>query len=160
MPSLRSPLLREIGAIYRSIQSIMELRFRNKQLQRGQFIFLTCICEHPGIKQVELTRMCRVDKGTTAKAVRKLMEAGYVLRKPDSRDGRAWNLFPTEKAGQVYKEILAEENRELEVCVRGMPAEEQRLLLGLIERVQNSVETDWLLFHEHKNPSDMRKETE
>lgn len=81
-------------------------------------------------------------------------------RKPDSRDGRAWNLFPTEKAGQVYKEILAEENRELEVCVRGMPAEEQRLLLGLIERVQNSVETDWLLFHEHKNPSDMRKETE
>ena len=89
MPSLRSPLLREIGAIYRSIQSIMELRFRNKQLQRGQFIFLTRICEHPGIKQVELTRMCRVDKGTTAKAVRKLMEAGYVLRKPDSvTDGR------------------------------------------------------------------------
>ena len=65
MPSLRSPLLREIGAIYRSIQSIMELRFRNKQLQRGQFIFLTRICEHPGIKQVELTRMCRVDKGTS-----------------------------------------------------------------------------------------------
>ena len=104
MPLLRSPLLREIGAIYRSIQSIMELRFRNKQLQRGQFIFLTRICEHPGIKQVELTRMCRVDKGTTAKAVRKLMEAGYVLRKPNSvTDGRGI-CFLQKKAGQVYKD--------------------------------------------------------
>lgn len=157
MMTLQSLLLRDIGAIYRSIQSVMELRFRNKQLQRGQFIFLTRICEHPGIKQIELTRMCRVDKGTTAKAVRKLMEAGYVLRKPDSRDGRAWNLFPTVKAGQVYDEILAEENRELEVCFRGMSAEERRLLLGLIERVQQSVETDWLLFHEYKNPSDTGK---
>lgn len=156
--ALQNHLLRDIGAIYRSIQSIMELRFRNKQLQRGQFIFLTRICEHPGIRQIELTRMCRVDKGTTAKAVRKLMEAGYVLRRPDPLDGRAWNLFPTEKATSVYKEILQEENRELDVCVRGMSVEEQQTLLRLIERIQTSVETDWLLFHEYINPSDIGKE--
>lgn len=155
--TLENHLLRDIGAIYRSIQSIMELRFRNKQLQRGQFIFLTRICEHPGIRQIELTRMCRVDKGTTAKAVRKLMEARYVLRRPDPVDGRAWNLFPAEKAASLYKEILAEENRELDVCVRGMSAEEKQLLLGLIGRVQVSVETDWLLFHEYLNPSDIGK---
>lgn len=155
--TLENHLLRDIGAIYRSIQSIMELRFRNKQLQRGQFIFLTRICEHPGIRQIELTRMCRVDKGTTAKAVRKLMEAGYVLRRPDPVDGRAWNLFPAEKAASLYKEILAEENRELDVCVRGMSAEEKQLLLALIGRVQASVETDWLLFHEYLNPSDIGK---
>ena len=78
-------------------------------------------------------------------------------------NGEAVSRYGKRNWGNVGKsldQILAEENRELEVCVRGMPAEEQRLLLGLIERVQNSVETDWLLFHEHKNPSDMRKETE
>ncbi len=140
---LKSPLLRELGTLSRSIQSLMETRFRQYRLQRGQFVFLTRICEHPGIRQIELTRLCRVDKGTTAKAVRKLADAGYIQRLPDEADKRAWNLFPTPPGKDLYEAMLAEENRQLAVCLEGLDPQEQALFLKVLQKINQNIEADW-----------------
>jgi DNA-binding MarR family transcriptional regulator len=137
-------LLRDIGSLCRCIQSIMDVRFRNRGLQRGQFIFLTRICEAPGIRQGELTAACSVDKGTTAKAVRKLEEAGFLRRCRDENDRRAWNLFPTEKGIELYKELIEEENREIAVCLRGFSQAETEQLLPLTSRLRDNAQSDWL----------------
>lgn len=141
---LQSPLLRELGTLCRSIQSLMEIRFRRYQLQRGQFIFLTRICENPGIRQTDLTRLCRVDKGTTAKAVRKLLEAGYIRRQHDREDKRAWNVFPTAAGNVLYGDMLAEENRELSICLQGLSVEEQAVFLEILRKINQNVEADWI----------------
>lgn len=99
--ALESTLLREVGSLSRCLHSFMDVRFRQYHLQRGQFIFLTRICEHPGIGQAALTAMCCVDKGTTSKAVRKLRESQYITCEADETDGRAVKLYPT-SAGNPY----------------------------------------------------------
>ena len=51
---LKSEILREIGALSRSIHSINDAALRTYGLQRGQFPFLTRICESPGITPTQL----------------------------------------------------------------------------------------------------------
>ena len=72
MKSLQSPMLRYMGTITRCLHSMMDMTFKTYQFQRGQFVFFTRICEQPGINLAALTYACKVDKGTTTKAVRKL----------------------------------------------------------------------------------------
>ena len=78
MTKLHNDLLRDIGTLARTIHYLHDLHFKELALQRGQFIFLTRICENTGINQNDLSLLLKVDKSTTAKAVQKLTAAGYI----------------------------------------------------------------------------------
>ena len=100
---------RHIGTTEPVHHSIMDEKFKAYGFQRGQFIFFTRICETPGLTLTDLTLQCAVDKATTTKAVDKLAAAGYVEKRRDIRDGRAWNVYPAEKGLAIYDEFIAEE---------------------------------------------------
>lgn len=141
--ALESTLLREVGSLSRCLHSFMDVRFRQYHLQRGQFIFLTRICEHPGIGQAALTAMCCIDKGTTSKAVRKLRESQYITCEADETDGRAVKLYPTSAGKSLYDDIIEEENRQNALCLRGFSEEEQRQILLLLQRMNDNVIREW-----------------
>jgi DNA-binding MarR family transcriptional regulator len=143
MTKLNNEILREVGMLARSIQSISDIRFREFKLQRGQFIFLTRICEHPGINLIDLSNILKVDKATTTKAIQKLIEENYVLRERDSVDKRMWHLFPTLKAKEIYSFIIQDENRNLEVCLKGFTPEERHTVHQLLKKMCGNIEQDW-----------------
>jgi DNA-binding MarR family transcriptional regulator len=120
--NLNSQLLRDEGALVRAIHVINEAKFKQYNLQKGQFIFVTRICENLAINLVALSDLLKMDKTTTTKAVQKLISEGYVNKEQDQLDKRIWRLFPTESALQLYDVIIAEENRALEICLRGLSA--------------------------------------
>lgn len=140
----KNELLRDVGALARCIQSINDVRFRGIGLQRGQFIFLTRICEHPGVNLVDLSALLRVDKTTTTKAVQKLMAGGLVDRERDASDKRMWRLVPTAGALEFYPQIIAEEDRCLDVCLAGFSAAEEAAARRLLARMRANIEQDWL----------------
>jgi DNA-binding MarR family transcriptional regulator len=135
--NLKDGHLREIGALARIIHSINEVKFRGIGLQRGQFIFLTRVCERPGVNLAELSALLAVDKTTTTKAVQKLMAAGLVDRERDAADKRMWRLVPTAKGLAVYPRILA-------VCLAGFGREERAAALAMLRRMRGNIESDWL----------------
>lgn len=92
---LENEVLREVGMLARCIQSISDITYREINLQRGQFIFLTRICESPGVNLIELSNILKVDKATTTKVVQKLMKEDYVLRERYESDKRGWHLYPS-----------------------------------------------------------------
>ncbi len=143
MPLLKNETLREVGALARAIQSVNDIRFRKIKLQRGQFIYLTRICEYPGINMIELSNILRVDKATTTKAVQKLMEEGYILRERDEEDKRMWRLSPATKAKDIYSLLIEEENRNLEVCFKDFTQEEKEVAHTLLKRMRENVDQDW-----------------
>lgn len=140
---LKNQVLREVGALARCIQSISDIKFRELRLQRGQFIFLTRICEHPGINLAELSGILKVDKATTTKAVQKLMEEMYVRRERDSQDKRMWHLFPSPRAQEIYGQIIDEENRNIASCFSGFSPAEQEIACLLLQRMRKNIEQDW-----------------
>ena len=143
MKKLDSEILRDIGAVARSIQSISDIMFRQLHLQKGQFIFLTRICEHSGINLIELSYLLRVDKTTTTKAVQKLIEAGYVRKERDGTDQRAWRLFPAEQANQCYARVIAAENRFIAQCFDGFKPVERAVVSELVARMRDNIECEW-----------------
>ena len=46
-----------------------------------------------GIKQEEMASSLNIDKGTTARAIKKLEEEGYIYRQKDKEDNRAQLVF-------------------------------------------------------------------
>lgn len=144
MNTIKSNILREIGTVARSIQSISDIKYREIKLQRGQFIFLTRICEQPGINLIDLSNVLKVDKTTTTKAVQKLLDEQYVRRERDESDKRVWHLFPTGKALETYEFVINEENRNIDVCFDGFSRDEQEIVSRLVKRMGENMEQDWL----------------
>lgn len=147
---LTNQVLREVGAIARCVQSVSDIRFKQISLQRGQFIFVTRIYENPGINQIELSNLLKVDKGTTTKAIQKLIDEGYLYRERSQIDKRAWLLYPTNKAKEVYPYIIQEENRNLASCFRGFDAQEVDLVYLLLKRMRENIEQDWISLRQNK----------
>lgn len=127
----------------RCIQSISDIKFRELKLQRGQFIFLTRICEYPGISLVELSTLLKVDKATTTKAIQKLIEEQYVVKERNAEDKRMWHLYPAAKATASYPYIIEEENRNIENCFAGFNEQEKETVYVLLKRMRENIELDW-----------------
>lgn len=147
---LKDEVLREVGMLARCIQSISDIKYREFSLQRGQFIFLTRICEYPGINLVELSNVLKVDKATTTKAIQKLMEENYVLRRRDEEDKRMWHLFPTSIAQKIYSDIIQEENRYIEICFNGFLPKERDIVYQLLKRMRENMEQEWKVVKTYK----------
>lgn len=143
MAKLKNEILREVGMVARCIQSISDIKYREFELQRGQFIFLTRICEYPGINLIELSNILKVDKATTTKAIQKLIKENYVLRERDDTDKRMWHLFPSLKATEIYTYIIQEENRNIEICFKGLNPEERHTVYQLLKKMRENIEQDW-----------------
>lgn len=136
-------ILREIGKIARCLQTISDVEFREIGLEKGQYLFLVRICENPGINQETLSNLLNVDRTTTAKAVKKLVEKDYVIKKHNENDKRAFELYPSEKARQIHSVLKSEEQLSTENSLKGFNEGEIELLLSLLERMRNNIEKDW-----------------
>ncbi len=140
---LEDLILRRIGVLSRSIHYISDIKYRKMDLQKGQFIFLTRVCENPGINFSELSNMLRVDKTTTTKAVKKLIKAGYIIKEQDTEDKRIHNLRATPKGMDTYETVIGEENRSIDICFEGFTQEERELVNELIEKMAKNTESEW-----------------
>jgi DNA-binding MarR family transcriptional regulator/GNAT superfamily N-acetyltransferase len=143
MIKLDSDILREIGAISRSIQTINDLKFRQFNLDRGQFVFLTRICEHEGINPIDLSNMLKVDKATTTKAIQKMEHKGLIGRVRDPSDKRMWRLYPKPEARDLYRAVMEEENENIAICFSGFSEKEKELAGELVKRMAQNIESKW-----------------
>jgi DNA-binding MarR family transcriptional regulator len=143
MIQLDSMILREIGTLSRSIHSISDIKFKELKLQKGQFIYLTRICENPGINLIDLTMLLKMDKTSTTKAIQKLVTEGYVKRKQDLNDKRVIHLYPTDKGLHSYESIINEENKNIIICFKDFSKDEKELVTELIKKMNKNISSEW-----------------
>ena len=136
-------ILREVGMLSRCIHTISDIKFRELDLQKGQFIFLTRVCENPGINQIDLSNLLKVDKTTTAKAVQKLIDTGYIRKTRDDLDKRMWRLYAEKKGLEIYPLVIAEENRNIAVCFTDFTEKEKESVQQLVKKMRQNIENNW-----------------
>jgi len=71
----------------------------------GQFPFLMRLYREDGINQESLSDYLKIDKGTTARAIQKLVDEGYVFRQRDEKDRRSYRIFLSEKAKKLEPDM-------------------------------------------------------
>ena len=140
---LKNKILREVGALSRTINTLNDNKYKKFNIQKGQYIFLTRICENPGINLIQLTSILKVDKTTTTKATQKLIKEDYITKKMNTDDKRISMLYPTEKALEIYNVIITEENRSIDICFKDFSENEKILAYQLVKKMQENIESDW-----------------
>ena len=94
-----------IAAIHRNSQIIINQKLKDYDIRSGQHDFLYVIANNEGLSQKELSAILNIGKATTAKAVKNLLESGYIKRLTDDKDKRFYKLYLTEK-GEDIKDII------------------------------------------------------
>lgn len=127
-----------IGELHRASGIYFSKKFNKFGIGSGQYIFLLNLYRNSGITQEELTDIVKLDKATTARAIKKLEEEGYVSRVKKENDKRAYRLELTEKAENIKEEVYSIMN-QWESKVRScLTQEETEELINLLSKLRNS----------------------
>lgn len=128
-----------ISIIYRFGHIFYERNFKNNGISGGQQFFLLEIFYHPGISQFELTKKGGYDKGTTARAVKKLEESGYIQRVECEKDRRVYLLYPTDKAEPFITSLIEQIESWHTIMTEGLTREEVSALEGNLKKLTHNV---------------------
>ncbi|WP_053010687.1 MarR family winged helix-turn-helix transcriptional regulator [Methanosarcina barkeri] len=94
-----------ISFLYRYEQIFIGKKIEPYGIGSGQFPFLMRLYLEDGINQESLSSHQKIDKGTTTRAIQKLVDEGYVFRQRDKKDRRSYRIFLTEKGKKLEPEM-------------------------------------------------------
>lgn len=138
MEEKRNTIGRWISLLYRYGQMYAAERLKHSGIGKGQYIFLNALYRQDGINQEELSDYLKIDKGTTAKAIKKLEAEGFVRRTVSMDDRRVNRLHLTDKAMDIKGEVRATLLSWRNILTEGFTEEEKDLALELLERMGNN----------------------
>ncbi|QEK13294.1 MarR family transcriptional regulator [Crassaminicella thermophila] len=124
-----------ISIIHRYGKVYFEKELKPYNIGSGQIIFLMMLLKKDGISQEFMAEHLKIDKGTTARAIKKLEKEGYVIRKVDPEDKRAYKVYTTEKAVSIKPKIKKILSGFTEILEDSFTEEEKELLLKLLKKM-------------------------
>jgi MarR family transcriptional regulator, temperature-dependent positive regulator of motility len=95
-----------VSMIHRSRMIYVNDKMENMDITAGQFPFISVLSDEEGISQEELADHFHIDKGTVARALRKLEDNEYLFRKVDSLNRRRYLIYLTEKGRKAVPTLI------------------------------------------------------
>jgi DNA-binding MarR family transcriptional regulator len=130
---------KKIAFLYWSNRKLFARKIFPHPFGPGQGAFLIHLKEDSSVRQEELVSMIGVDKAIGTRVIRKLIEAGYIRRRRDPADHRAYLLFLT-AAGATMKPVILDILDSMnESLFRGFNEEERGMALSLLDRMIENI---------------------
>jgi DNA-binding MarR family transcriptional regulator len=120
----------------RLMRKRFEQRARHVGLTRSQWQVLAMLSKHEGIHQKGLADLLELESITLVRLLDKMAERGLVERRRHPTDRRLSLLFLTEQAHPLLQLMRSMGKTTREEATAGFSAEEEQLLLGLIQRMR------------------------
>jgi DNA-binding MarR family transcriptional regulator len=131
---------RWISIIHRCGHAFFNQQMAADGISSGHISFIHHLAKNPGLSQDKLSELTTLDKTTVARAVKKLVELGYVYRETDPTDRRCHRLYLTPACQDLMpqiKRVIGEWNR---IISQNLSQEEKaRLAQGLEQMSQNAL---------------------
>ncbi|WP_425448811.1 MarR family winged helix-turn-helix transcriptional regulator [Dethiothermospora halolimnae] len=109
MENVYEELGRWISILYRRFQVYINNELKDLDITSSEYIFLIKLYENGELNQEELSSIYYIDKGATARSLKRLEKKGYIKRFKDKHDKRSYKLALTEKAllvkTRIYKTL-------------------------------------------------------
>lgn len=102
-------------------------------------MFLLELYINDGKNQEEIAETLKIDKGTTARALKKLEEQGFVTRIKDENDKRSNKIYLNDKAKDVREGVLDVLNDWNKEITKSLTEEEEEMLKSLLEKVCKNI---------------------
>lgn len=130
-----------ISIIHRTRIIHLNNELRDLEITASQIPFLIHLSHKEGITQDDLAVHLHIDKGTVARALKKLEDNGFIYREINPRNRRKYLLFLTEKGRQIVPKIYGiDKEWEKSVCSNFSDTEYDNLVKALQTLAMKSLE--------------------
>tara|TARA_Y100001934_G_scaffold110843_1_gene135694 strand:+ start:690 stop:1193 length:504 start_codon:yes stop_codon:yes gene_type:complete len=138
---------RSLGFLLNDVARLMRTRFdrqaRNLGLTRAQWRVMMYLRRHEGARQNELAGLLEVENVTLGRHIDRLEESGWVERRADPSDRRAWRLHLDEKSRPILDRLAVVLIETRETALSGFNADERGSLIKTLIRMKyNLVDGD------------------
>ncbi len=107
-------------------------------LSPGEFSLLSMVAANPGVTQLALTEVYRLDKSTLSYSINRLRERGLLRRERDRKDGRYYSLRLTDEGAAVLEQATAEVEGQERLMDAVLEPGERDHLLGLLKKLSRA----------------------
>jgi DNA-binding MarR family transcriptional regulator len=114
-------------------QAFINCRLKPIGLSSGLFYFILELMEHDGLSMQELSRAVMVDNGYTTRAMKMLVDRGYVRKRINSDDSRSYRIFLTAKGRKTYSVIQGVLMEWADLVTEGVSDEEIEVLFRVFD---------------------------
>lgn len=140
-------LERSLGFLLNDVSRQMRNRFdrqaRDLGLTRAQWRVMMFLRRHEGARQSELAALLEVENVTLGRHIDRLEESGWVERRSDPSDRRAWLLFLAAKSMPILDKLAVVLIETRETALSGFSeAERQDVIETLLRIKTNLVDAD------------------
>ncbi len=134
---------RYVGAIHRFARRYFAAQMEELSLPAGAFPLIFRLLRRDGVSQDELADDFLVDKGTTARTLARLEEAGLITRSVDEHDRRIKRVRVTDRAREMAPAIRAAARAWNDKLLEGFSAEEREMALSFLQRMTDNARRHW-----------------
>lgn len=128
-----------LGDVSRLVRAQFDARAGTLGLTRAQWRVLARLRRREGINQTELAEILEIESITLGRHIDRLEAKGWVERRPDPADRRAWKLYldPSVKPVLAQMRKLSEATRR--EALKGFDGAESEQLIDLLLRIKGNM---------------------
>ena len=128
-------LIKLNNKIFRTTQVYVDKLLKTYELSSGSYPYLLILKDNEGISQNEISRELGYDKAMSARTIIKLIKLGYLDRKEDEEDARAYKLYLTDKAKNIIPEILEGIHKLTHLITVDLNEEEKSITIDSLNKI-------------------------
>ncbi|WP_305063863.1 MarR family winged helix-turn-helix transcriptional regulator [Methanococcoides sp.] len=128
-----------ISYFHRYAQIYIEKELKPYDIGSGQFGFLMHLYKMNGVNQETLSQTIKVDKATATRAIKKLIEEGYVFRQSDKEDRRSYLVFLTEKGRAIEPDMKKIAAKWENILLSDFDDSQRKFIMDLLEKMFKNV---------------------
>jgi MarR family transcriptional regulator, transcriptional regulator for hemolysin len=128
-----------LSDISRLARKEFDRRVRDLGLTRAQWLVLLHLARRPGCTQSDLAESLQLQKITVSRHADRLVRAGWIERRDDADDRRAYHLFVSSRAEPLLDRLtkVAEELRD--EYMRGLPQARRDALINDLLQIKSNL---------------------
>ncbi|NFS29404.1 MarR family transcriptional regulator [Clostridium botulinum] len=130
---------RYISQLYRKSIIFINREVAKYDIRAGQLMFLMILYNQDGKNQEEISEKLKIDKGTTARALKKLEKQDFITRVKDTDDKRVNRIYLTEKSKEVKVDVYTVFDDWNKKISESLTNEEEEELKKLLEKVCKNI---------------------
>ncbi|MBI3884542.1 MAG: MarR family transcriptional regulator [Opitutae bacterium] len=130
-----------LSDINRLTRQEFDRRVRPLGVTRAQWLFLFYVARQPGCTQSELAETLQIQKITVSRQAERLVRARWLQRRDDARDGRAYRLFLTAKAGRIVARLTEVAVELRDDYLAGIPPARREALVDDLQKIKANLQT-------------------
>jgi len=101
---------------------------------RAEYLLLLCLSHFPALTAQDVSRLTGRPRNSISRAVNRMLDEGYIGRKPDPDDGRRSKLTITPRGRQLHNKVASHMKLQQDKVLSALTLSERQTLEKLLKK--------------------------